>query len=264
MIWLFFASVGGLVTAFFLKGHFPFVNAKQGLASDQAILILLFYACVDFFALVVPIVYSAVRWRERGGWPGEQGDSPVQRRSHRIFPAAWTSYALGIGTLAIIFPGVTGLLDIWGTINAKQQLVVNVTGKQWEWDFSYPASHVKSTDELVVPVGENIRFNVASADVDHSFWVPAWRVKWDAIPGEVRPVTFTLTRTASTFNQPLLRVQCAELCGAGHQDMQAVIYAVTPAQFHAWIRREQAQAAYKKALMKKVKHRNPSSAPTDL
>lgn len=252
-IWLPLAAGAAAADYFALIGNFPFLAAKQGEASDESIWVLLFYASANFFLLVVPLVYSTLRWRERGsGPPGDKGDSPVQPRTHWLFPPAWTGYAALVGAVAIVFPGVTGLLAIWKTFDEKPDLRVSVVAAQWHWTFRYPRYGLEVTDQLVLPLGARTRFAVSSADVIHSFWIPAFRIKWDAIPGETRNVTFTPTKVASTAQQPLLRVQCAELCGVGHPDMQATVRIVPPAQFQAWVRRQKAMQAQTMSLTKRL------------
>ena len=115
-------------------------------------------------------------------------------------------------------------------------LTVDVTGAKWEWTFDYPAyrfsvhSGTVGDQPLVVPVNQAVRFNLTSADVIHSFWVPALRYKHDLIPGSVQVTTLT-------FTQPgVFAGQCAEFCGLRHADMTFTVHAVSESAFTAWAR----------------------------
>ena len=112
-------------------------------------------------------------------------------------------------------------------------LIVNVTGSKWEWTFTYPhyrfsvRSGTVGRQPLVVPAGETIRFEIASVDVIHSFWVPALRYKHDAIPGSEQLATLT-------FPSGVFSGECVEFCGLRHSDMVFFVHAVDPARFRAW------------------------------
>jgi cytochrome c oxidase subunit 2 len=117
----------------------------------------------------------------------------------------------------------------------RPAVVVDVTGSKWEWTFTYPAygfstrSGTVGRQPLVVPAGQPVRFNLASADVIHSFWIPALRYKHDAIPGSVQVTTLT-------FSPGVFGGACAEFCGLRHADMVFAAHAVSPAAFAAWAR----------------------------
>ncbi|MCY0880185.1 MAG: cytochrome c oxidase subunit II [Firmicutes bacterium] len=139
--------------------------------------------------------------------------------------------------------------------NNRHDLVIDVTARQWEWIFSYPQYHLRQTvnaaglDELVIPVRRPVDFRLRSADpfhpydieadVIHSFWIPAFGIKEDVIPGETRNEYVMATQTASYRTNPEVRVQCAEVCGPGHPWMEAPVRIVTARQFRAWIHRQQ-------------------------
>ena len=118
---------------------------------------------------------------------------------------------------------------------ARPAVVVDVTGSKWEWTFTYPSygfsvrSGTVGRQPLVVPAGQPVRFNLASADVIHSFWIPALRYKHDAIPGSTQIITLT-------FSRGVFSGQCAEFCGLRHSDMIFVAHAVSPAAFATWAR----------------------------
>src|SRR6185503_6041476 len=105
--------------------------------------------------------------------------------------------------------------------------------QQFAWHFEYPDNkNVKST-ELVIPVHRNIRFDLSAADVIHSFWVPEWGQKQDAVPGIDTHVIVTPTKTGS------FTLICTELCGLGHATMRAPVRVVSQQAFDAWVKKQQ-------------------------
>ena len=111
---------------------------------------------------------------------------------------------------------------------APNPLVVEVTGSQFRWDFHYPDSGVNS-NELHLPAGERVQLQFTSADVVHSFWVPEFGGKIDAVPGMV--TTLNITPIRRGFYEGV----CAELCGAGHTEMVADVRVDAPADFEDWL-----------------------------
>lgn len=110
----------------------------------------------------------------------------------------------------------------------KDAFVVDVLGKRWSWMFIYPNG--KRTAELYVPVGQNIRLrlNAPENDVLHSFYVPAFRVKEDVVPGRQTHLWFKAT------NEGRYDIECAEYCGTGHSRMLSKIEVMEKAAFDAW------------------------------
>jgi cytochrome c oxidase subunit 2 len=107
-------------------------------------------------------------------------------------------------------------------------LVVNVTAKQWMWKFSYPAGQ-RAIDVLTVPVGRPVKLLMTSRDVIHSFYVPAFRVKQDVLPGRYVTAWFEATAPGS------YDVYCAEYCGLSHSRMRAVVHVLTAEDYAAWL-----------------------------
>jgi cytochrome c oxidase subunit 2 len=124
------------------------------------------------------------------------------------------------------------------TVSARERpsVTIDVTGAKWEWTFRYPAygiSQLSGTvgrQPLVVPTGQAVRFNLATVDVIHAFWVPEIRFKRDLIPGATESVTLVFPH-AGTFQG-----QCAEFCGLRHADMLFTVRALAPGDFARWAR----------------------------
>ena len=154
---------------------------------------------------------------------------------------------------------------IWQKDTSNPDLTIKATGYQWKWGYDYVQGEGKgihflstlSTPEdqivgkapkdahyllevdnpVVVPVNKKVRILTTAGDVIHSWWVPAFGVKQDAIPGIIRDTWFRATRTG-TF-----RGQCAELCGKNHAFMPIVVKVVTQDQYDAWVKQQQGQVA---------------------
>jgi cytochrome c oxidase subunit 2 len=135
--------------------------------------------------------------------------------------------------IGLLVWGLTLLPDLYKP-RAGQNLVVNVTGQQWQWTYSYPGEGNVTSTTLVLPVNEPVTFNVTSVDVTHSFWVPALAVKVDANNSEIT-TAYVLPNKVGTYV-----VECAELCGLYHAYMQSPAKVVTQAQFASWISSQRA------------------------
>jgi cytochrome c oxidase subunit II len=184
---------------------------------------------VPIFVLVMAIaIFSVIRFRAR---PGDMGDgAPIHGNTR-----------LEIFWVTVPFLIVSGLAA-WGwfvldDIEAKQpdEMVVNVTGQQFTWTFEYPQEKVTSPN-LLLPKDRPVHFKIRSKDVIHSFWVPEFRLKSDAVPGLTTRIRLTPNKVGQW------QVVCAELCGLGHSTMRQQVRVVEQPQFDAWVqRRRQAQ-----------------------
>jgi cytochrome c oxidase subunit 2 len=105
---------------------------------------------------------------------------------------------------------------------------IYVTAKQWMWKIQHADGH-REMNELHVPVGQPVRLTMASEDVIHSFYVPAFRFKRDVVPGRFATAWFEATKPGK------YHLFCAEYCGTRHSGMIGWIYAMTPADYQAWL-----------------------------
>jgi cytochrome c oxidase subunit II len=186
---------------------------------------VLLICSVPVFVLVMTIaIYSVVRFRAK---PGDLGDGPPIHGNTRL-EVIWVTIPFIMVTALAIYAWIT--LD---DIEAKQpnELVVNVTGQQFTWTFQYPHENVTSPT-LVLPKDRPVYFRIHSKDVIHSFWVPEFRLKSDAVPGMTTHIRLTPTRTGH------YQVVCAELCGIGHATMRQNVSVVRPAAFDRWVQQQ--------------------------
>jgi cytochrome c oxidase subunit 2 len=206
-------------------------------ASEQADIIDSVYwvvtiICVVVFAVVAGVsAYAVYKFRAP---PGDTDDgSPIH--GHTGLEIVWTL----IPTIL-----VTGIAVYSGVALAQAEdlpddhSVIQVTGQQFAWTFTYPDVEVEgdrplTTGELVVPIDQTIRFEITSKDVIHSFWVPEWRMKQDAVNGITTHTTVTPTQLG-TFP-----VVCTELCGLGHALMRSRARVLSQSDYEAWVEEQQ-------------------------
>ncbi|MEJ5306366.1 MAG: cytochrome c oxidase subunit II [Ignavibacteria bacterium] len=112
------------------------------------------------------------------------------------------------------------------TAAPKDAFEINVTGKMWAWEFTYPNG--MKTDTLVVPINKPIKLNLQSIDVNHSFFIPAFRIKRDVIPNKNNYLWF-IAEEVGVYD-----IACAEYCGLRHSYMYSKLYAIHQNEFDEW------------------------------
>jgi cytochrome c oxidase subunit II len=171
-------------------------------------------------------LYSLLAWRYRG--PGQPDTDGPALRTNRPAAVVW----LLVSSVLCVFLLVWGLAEI-GSVSAagatSDAMVVDVTGQQWVWTFSYPGEGGVESDQLYLPVDKPVVFHVTSKDVVHSFWIVQMGIKVDANAGEVT-TTSVVPDKLGTFN-----IRCAELCGLLHAEMETSAHVVSSADFTAWL-----------------------------
>jgi cytochrome c oxidase subunit 2 len=183
---------------------------------------VLLICSVPIFVLVMTIaIYSVVRFRAK---PGDLGDGAPIHGNTRL-EVIWVTIPFLMVTALAIYGWI--VLD---DLEAKQrnEMVVNVTGRQFTWTFEYPSEKV-NTAELVLPVDQPIEFKINTKDVIHSFWIPQFRLKSDAVPGLTTRIRLTPDRVGR------YEVVCAELCGIGHSTMRQFVRVVPAGDFRSWL-----------------------------
>lgn len=221
------ASVIGVVIVLLID-WFP-VQASTGANEIDTLYDVLLIASVPIFVLVMSVViYSVLKFRAR---PGDMRDGAPIHGNTRL-EIIWVTIPFLMVTALAIYSWV--VLD---DLEAKQPntLVVKVTGQQFAWSFAYPAEKVNS-DTLMLPKDRPVEFRINTRDVLHSFWVPEFRLKSDAVPGLTTKIRLTPNRLGK------YQVVCAELCGIGHSVMRQNVRVVEPASFDSWVQDQKAAA----------------------
>jgi cytochrome c oxidase subunit 2 len=178
--------------------------------------------CIVVFALVAALSVFAV-WKFRAGPDDTEDGKPVH--GHTKLEIVWTAIPTILVTAISIYSAVV-LVQIEDAPAGTR--VVNVTAQQFAWSFEYPDQQVTS-GELVLPVGKPVQLLLHARDVIHSFWVPEWRMKQDAVPGIVTKLVITPNKMGQ------YDVICTELCGLGHGIMRSRARVVSQQEFEAWL-----------------------------
>jgi cytochrome c oxidase subunit II len=218
------------IAAGLLIDWFPVSASEEAKPIDTLWDVLIIFS-VPVFVLVVTVVLFAV-WKFRMR-PGEEFlDGPPIHGNTRL-EIIWTAIPaillVGLCTYAFLV-----LRDV-EKADAGQPVQVRVVGQQFAWTFHYKGADGKeianASPQLYLPVGKQVEFTIQSKDVLHDFWVPAFRIKRDAVPGIDTSYRVTPSRIG---NYPIV---CAELCGLGHAVMRATVHVLPQADYDAWLKK---------------------------
>jgi cytochrome c oxidase subunit 2 len=226
------ASAIGIAIA--LSIHwFPADAAKQDHPIDTLYDVLMICSVPIFVLVVTVVLYSVWAFRMKPGQENEDGP-PIHGNTR--LEVIWTAVP-AIMLVSLCSYAYAVLHDV--EQSHRNEMVVNVRGIQFAWQFSYPQPGGKQvvSNDLYLPKDRPVRFEVTTGDVIHSFWVPAFRMKTDTVPGITTHIRVTPTKLGT------YPVVCAELCGLGHAVMRSTAYVVTPAAFQAWLAKKQAPPA---------------------
>ncbi len=236
-VWVAVTAASLAVSYFVLRTlSFPTPGAAEDGIIDDAFMALT-YMATPVFGLVIAVLFVAMlRFRGSGG---PEDGAPI--RGGGTIPKVWFAVTTVLAVVLIVYPGLTGLIAI--RQHAKPDLEITATGSMWQWTVDYPASGVKiaGAKELVLPVNQHIQVNVASKDILHSFWIPAFRQRMDAVPGQTSSIYITPDRIGDP-SDAAYRLQCSQLCGVGHAYMAMPVRVVSQDEFKAWLVSQQKTA----------------------
>jgi cytochrome c oxidase subunit 2 len=185
---------------------------------DGALIYILALSVLLLFLIVFFMVYFLVRYRKsRNPVPSELPGSP-------LLETIWVVVPTLLATTMFIY-GLTGFRFLRAA--PAGSLVVKVHARQWSWLFEY--ANGKKSPDLIAPLGRNVRCDLISDDVIHGFYVPAFRIQQDAVPGLKTEVWFNATTPGSYY------ILCSQYCGRKHSAMIAKLIVVPPDQFDAWM-----------------------------
>ena len=176
-----------------------------------------------FFSLLifVTVAYFAVKYRRRR----DDEPPPPQMRDDLRLEIAWIVVPLVLVMIAFFW----GANVYYAMARPPQDaLEIFVVGRQWMWKFQHPDGQ-REINELHVPLGRPVKLTLASEDVIHSFFIPAFRVKHDVVPGYYTTLWFEATRTGR------FHLFCTEYCGTQHAGMVGEVVVLEPDQYEAWL-----------------------------
>jgi cytochrome c oxidase subunit 2 len=207
----------------------PWLPAQESKEGERIDLVFWFVVaiCIAVFAVVAAVtVYSVINFRAR---PDDDSDGPPIH-GHTGIEIAWTAVPTVLVTVIAILSAVA--LAENGKLEADR-LKVDVTAQQFAWHFKYPQYGGFESNELRLAEGRQVELRLTSLDVVHSFWVPEFRQKQDAVPGIFTQLPVTPTKVGTRT------LVCTELCGLGHALMRAPVIVMSKDDFDRWARSQQ-------------------------
>jgi cytochrome c oxidase subunit II len=210
-------------------GDFPFFPEQASTVAGQVdLLAITLVGLSGFFSSIVLIliIYFSIRY-----YRGVKADRSNPPTTSMKIELSWIFGLLFLGmgvymAAALIFFNMSRV--------PEDAMEIYVLGRQWMWQIQHPEGP-REVNELHVPVGQPVRLIMTSQDVIHSFYVPAFRLKYDVIPGRYTNLSFTATRTGE------YHLFCAEYCGTEHSGMIGRVVVMEPRDFQNWLEQQQSQ-----------------------
>ena len=214
-------AVGVLTTAVAVLVDWLPEQASEQREGIDFVFWLTTWICVSIFAVVAAVaIYSVWRFRAR---PGDDSDGPPIH-GHTGIEIVWTA----VPTALVVAIAVASAIVLARNDRvADDSLRIKVTAQQFAWRFEYPGE--VPSEVLVLPVDEDVVLELHAIDVLHSFWVPEFGQKQDAVPGEVTQVAVTPTKVGE------YKLICTELCGLGHALMRDRVRVLSREDYDAWL-----------------------------
>ena len=215
---------GGVATAVALVPTWLPVAASREAGRIHFVIWFVVAICIAIFAIVAAVlIYSLIHFRvQEDDWedgPPIHGNTGLE--------ITWTAIPFVIVTAIAIVSAI--VLSRNGNAGVNP-LRVDVTAQQYSWSFTYPESHGLTSAVLRLPKDRSVMLTISSKDVIHSFWVPEFGQKQDAVPGLHTTLHITPDRIGT---YPVI---CVELCGLGHATMRSEAIVMTPAAFDKWLK----------------------------
>jgi cytochrome c oxidase subunit 2 len=197
----------------------PFLTPPFSIADRvDAVFLYIFVLSVAFLISITSVmIYFVIRYSRK------RNTTPVDIEGHAWLEVTWTAIPLVL-FLSMFYYGWTNFAYMRNA--PSDAMVVEVVGRQWAWSFTYPNG--KTADEMYVAVNRPVKVELHSQDVLHGFYIAAFRVKADVVPGKTNYLWFTPT-VLGTFD-----VQCTVMCGVHHSYMLSKVHVLPEAEFKAW------------------------------
>jgi cytochrome c oxidase subunit II len=202
--------------------QFQFIPDQASTIAPQIDALFYFLTAVTAFftiGIFVAIVYLGLKYRRR------PGVKPVNIPTNATLEITWTAIPL---VLCLFMFGWAAKLYVQMETPPKDAMEISVVGKQWMWKIQHPEGP-REINTLHIPVGKAIKLTMTSQDVIHSFYIPAFRVKQDVVPGRYVNEWFIPTKVGE------YHLFCAEYCGAQHSGMIGSVIVMEPSEYQAWL-----------------------------
>jgi cytochrome c oxidase subunit II len=185
---------------------------------NQAFVIILSVIFFFLFGLTAVMIYFIFKYRE------SKNKIASQIHGNNTLEVIWTVIPLLI-VIAMFYYGWTGY-KVMESDPPKSAIHINVTARMWKWTFNY--MNGKRTDTLIVPQGKPVALELKALDVIHSFYIPAFRLKKDVIPGRERKAWF-IANSPGNYD-----IFCSQYCGLNHSAMITMVKVLTPEEYNKW------------------------------
>lgn len=206
-----------------LSFSFPFFPEQASTVAGEVDALYFFLLALSaFFALAVAamVVYFAVKYRRR-----HEDEIPIQIDGHDLLELTWSIIPLFLAMGTFVWASKVFFTISRPPDNAVQMYVV---GKQWMWKVQHPEG-VREINQLHVPLGQPVKLLMATEDVIHSFYIPAFRIKADVVPGRYTSMWFTPTKVGR------YHLFCAEYCGTKHSAMIGEVVVMEREEYQQWL-----------------------------
>ncbi|MEH2014840.1 cytochrome c oxidase subunit II [Nostoc sp.] len=231
-----FLVVEGTIVVFLIQFRRRRGDDTDGVPIEGNLPLEVFWTAIPTVIVLLLGIYSVDVFNRMGGF--DPAGHPHSAAHVAQMPGTALAATLSDTSQATTAPSI-GIGASPQTLNKPADLVVDVKGMQYAWLFNYPDSGITS-GELHIPVGADVQLNLSAQDVIHSFWVPNFRLKQDALPGIPTELRFVATKPGT------YPVVCAELCGGYHGSMRTQVIVHTPEEYKSW--RTENQIAQKENL----------------
>jgi len=211
----------------------PLITTTE--AVDKAFYVIFGISGVALLGITIAMVYLVWRYNRK------REPVPISQKDHNVWLEITWTIIPSILVMVMFWYGWEGYLSIRRI--PDNAIPVHATARMWSWLFTY--ENGKTADKLYVPVGQPVKVLLTAEDVLHSFYVPAFRIKRDTVPGMDNYVWFVADRPGS------YDLFCAEYCGVGHSAMITTVEAIPSAEFSAWLADKPAVADAGKTLLQK-------------
>lgn len=246
--WRLFALLSALTVFLSACGEEYISTLKPSgpVGQEQLNILILAVIIMALVVIVVSVIYLLAFVKFRRSKVGEDF-MPKQVEGSHTLEVIWTVIPI-ILLLILAVPTLTATykfadvaaMDKVDEEGNKTALTVNVTAKLYWWEFEYPDLGIITAQELVVPTGEKVYFNLLAADVKHSFWIPAVGGKMDTNVDNLNKFYLQFDKESEGLKDGVFYGKCAELCGPSHALMDFKVKTLEPEAFDTWVAAMQA------------------------
>jgi len=192
--------------------------SQHAVQVDSVMMFIVISSVILLLGVTVAMVYFVIRYSRK------RNPKPTNISHNSLLEITW----IVLPTILVLFMFYYG----WAIFSESREIPndamnVTVTGRMWAWEFNYPNG--KKTDTLYLPVNKSVKLDLVSADINHSFYIPAFRIKEDIISGRQNYMVLKPEKTG------IYDIACAEYCGLNHSLMYSKLIVISQIEFDKWL-----------------------------